>query len=49
MRCFTDMLGKQVTALIALESLALRTIFLARVSDTGLSLKACRRADNGAK
>ena len=34
---------------IAIESLGQKTSYLERALDTGLSLEACRRADNGVK
>ena len=40
---------KQAAALKAIESLGQRTSYLERALDTGLSLGACRRADNGAQ
>lgn len=44
-----DMLHKQATALIAIESLGQTTSHLGRVWGTGFPLEACRRADNGTK
>ena len=39
----------RVEVLIAVESLGQRTSYLERALDPGLSLEACRRADNGAQ
>ena len=39
----------QAAALIDIESLGQRISYLERALDTGLSLAACRRADNGAQ
>ena len=47
--CFANMPEKQAAALIAIEYLEQRTSYLERVMDTGLSLEALRRADNGAQ
>ena len=47
-RCLTSMPDK-AAALIAIESPGQRTSYLERALDTGLSLEACRRADNGAQ
>ena len=46
-RCLASMPNKQGAALIAIESLAQRTCYLERAMDTGLSLEAYRRVDNG--
>ena len=46
-RCLANMPEKQAAALIAIEFLGQRTSYLRRTLDTGLSLEACRRADNG--
>ena len=40
---------KQGAALIAIETLGQRKSYLERALDTGLSLEACRTADNGAQ
>ena len=48
-RCLASMPDKQAAALIAVESLGQRTSYLERALDTGLSLEACRREDNGAQ
>ena len=48
-RCFASMPDKQAAVLVAIESLGQRTSCLERVLDTGLSLEASRRADNGAQ
>ena len=48
-RCLASMLDKQAMAHIAIGPLGQRTSYLERVLDTGLSLEACRRADNGAQ
>ena len=48
-RCLASMPDKQAEALIAIEWLGQRTRYLERALDTGLSLEACRRADNGAQ
>ena len=48
-RCLASMPDKQAATLIAIESLGQRTSYLERALDTGLSLEACRRADNGAQ
>ena len=48
-RCLTSMPDKQAPALVAIESLGQRTSYLERALDTGLSLEACRRADNGSQ
>ena len=46
-RCLDSMPDKQAAALIAIESLGQRASYLERTLDTGLSLEAYRRADNG--
>ena len=46
-RCLAFMPDTQAAVLIAIESLGQRTSYLERALDTGLSLEACRRADNG--
>ena len=48
-RCLANMSDKQGAALIAVESLRQRTSYVERALATGLSLEACRRADNGAQ
>ena len=48
-RYLASMPDKQAAALIAIASLGQRTSYLERALDTGLSLGACRRADNGAQ
>ena len=48
-RCLASMPDKQAAALIAIESLGQRTSYVERALDTGLSLEACRRAENGAQ
>ena len=48
-RCLASMPDKQSVVLIAIESLGKRASYLERALDTGLSLEACRRADNGAQ
>ena len=40
---------KQAAALIAIKPLCQRASYFKRVLDTGLSLEACRRADNRAQ
>ena len=45
--CLANMPDKQAAALIAIESLGQSTSYLERARGTGLSLEACRRADNG--
>ena len=49
--CLANMPDKQAATLIAIESLGQRTSYLLteRALDTGLSIEACRRADNGAQ
>ena len=46
--CLANMPDMQAAALIVIESLG-QTSHLERALDTGLSLEACRRADNGAQ
>ena len=46
-RCFAYMPDKQAAALVATESSGQKTSYLERALNTGLSLEACRRADNG--
>ena len=46
-RCLAKLPEKQASILIAIESLGKRTSSLERALDTGLSLEAWRRADNG--
>ena len=48
-RCLANMPDKQAAALIAIESFGQRTSHLERALDTGLSLEAYKRADNGAQ
>ena len=48
-RCLANMSDKQAAALIANDSQRQRTSYLERALDTGLSIEACRRADNGAQ
>ena len=48
-RCLASVPDKQAAARIAIESLGQRTSYLERALDTGLSLEAFRRADNGAQ
>ena len=48
-RCLANMPDKQAAALIAIESFGQRTSHLERALDTGLSLEACKREDNGAQ
>ena len=48
-RCLAFMPDTQAAVLIAIESLGQRTSYLERALDTGLSLEACRRADNRAQ
>ena len=45
--CLANMPNKQGAALVTIESLAQRTCYLERALDTGLSLEAYRRVDNG--
>ena len=47
-RCLANMHDKQAAALITVESLRQRTSYFERALDPGLSLDACKRADNGA-
>ena len=48
-RFLSDMPDKQAVALITIESRGQRASYLERARDTGLSLEACKRADNGAQ
>ena len=48
-RCLVNTSDKHAAALVAIESLGQRTSFLERALDTGLSLEARTRADNGAQ
>ena len=48
-RSLANMPNKQASTLIAVESLGQKTIYLERALGTGLSLEACRRADNRAQ
>ena len=48
-RCLASMPDKRAAALIAVESLGRRTSYLGRALVPGLSLEACKRADNGAQ
>ena len=45
----SSLTAQQTTALIAVESLGKGTIYLERAPDPGLSLEACKKADNGAQ
>ena len=47
-RCLANMPDKQAAAFIDIEPLGQKTSYLERALDTGLSLEACRRGDNGA-
>ena len=48
-RCLANMPDKPAAALIVTESLGQRISYLERALDTGLSLEAYKRADNGAQ
>lgn len=48
-RCLTDMPDRHAADLIAIESLGQRASYLKKDLDTRLSLRAGRRADNGAQ
>lgn len=47
--CLTGIADKQAAAPTATEPLGQKTSYLEGVLDAGLSLKPCRRADNGAQ